>query len=81
MSQGDSKIYDVSEGSGCSLVDADDRKSTVEMKTIPTAQVEGELWIMAVLDDLIAYSDYHDLSNVPDLLRSTRQGVERALLN
>lgn len=79
MSDDDGKIYDLSEGAGGSNVKAD--ADRVEMQTIPTSQVEGDLWIMAVLDDLIAYSDYHELSNVPDLLRSTRQGVKRALLN
>lgn len=55
--------------------------SAPDMKKIPLDQVEGDIWIVEVLDDLVAYADYREISELADLLRSTRSKVARSLLN
>ncbi len=55
--------------------------SAPDMKKIPLEQVEGDIWIVEVLDDLVAFADYRDNSDLADLLRSTRSEVARSLLN
>ncbi len=55
--------------------------STPEMKTIPLEQVEGDIWIVAVLDDLVNYADYRQIGDLAEVLRTTRSKVARTLLN
>ena len=55
--------------------------SAPDMKKIPLEQVEGDIWIVEVLDDLVAFADFREKSDLADLLRSTRSKVARSLLN
>lgn len=52
-----------------------------DLKKIPNGQIEGDLWMVAVLDDLVAYADYRDNIGIAELLRSTRSKVANTLLH
>lgn len=52
-----------------------------DMQKIPLEQVEGDTWMVAVLDDLVAFADFREFGHIAEVLRTTRSEVARTLLN
>ncbi len=52
-----------------------------EMDYFPASQIEGEAWVIGVLQDLIAFAEHRDLKDVREALEEAHRIAARTLLH